>query len=222
LVGLRLSSTHLKGLAGVRIPATVSIPELGIGHTGEVLFTEYGVSGIPVFDLSAGASRSLRTGMPMHLVINILPGTPGQVFERVSQRFALLKHKSSLDALIGLLPKQLGPALLKDADFSSLHKPAGEVTDQELTSLASLLHSWRFAIVDHNGWVHAQATAGGVELSQVSPHDLQSKISPGLYFAGELLDVHGDCGGYNLMWAWSSGMLAGRMSALDETLIINH
>ena len=213
LVGLRLSSPHLKGLAGVRIHATVSISELNIEHAGEVLFTDYGLSGIPVFDLSAGASRAFRSGTALHLVINLLPGSIEAVCARLRQRFALLKYKSSLDALIGLLPKQLGPALLKDAGFSSLHKPASEVTEQEFVALAGLLHSWRFAIVDHNGWLHAQTTAGGVDLSQVSPGDLQSKICPGLYFAGELLDVHGDCGGYNLMWAWSSGMLAGRNAA---------
>jgi predicted Rossmann fold flavoprotein len=213
LVGLRLLSPHLKGLAGLRIQASVGIPELGTQQSGEVLFADYGVSGIPVFDLSAAAAAALRNNRPMHLIISIMPDTPEELHERLEQRFALLRHKTALDVLIGLLPKQLGPALLKDAGFSSLNKSASQVTKQELSSLAGLLHAWSFAILDHNGWVQAQTTAGGVDLKQVFPADMQSKICPGLYFSGEILDVHGDCGGYNLMWAWSSGILAGRSAA---------
>lgn len=213
LVGLRLSSPHLRGLAGVRIKGAVSIPELGIKHHGEVLFAEYGISGIPVFDLSAGASSRFRSGASLHLVVSILQETPAVVLERMKQRFSALAHKSALDALIGMLPRQIGPALLKDAGFSSLHKAAGAVSQAELASLATLLCAWKFPVVGHNGWDQAQTTAGGVDPSQVSPEDMQSKLCQGLYFAGEIVDVHGDCGGYNLMWAWSSGMLAGARSA---------
>lgn len=222
LVGLRLDSPHLKGLAGVRIAAVCRIPDLGLEQAGEVLFADYGISGIPIFDLSAGASQALRQGLAMQLSLSIMEGEFPQVFERLAERFSLLGHKSSLDALIGLLPKQLGPALLKDAGFTSLHKPAKDATKAELKELAALLCEWRFPIRSHNGWDQAQTTAGGVDLSEVSPSDMQSRIIPGLYFAGEVLDVHGDCGGHNLMWAWSSGILAGTKAASEARRSSTH
>lgn len=215
LAGLKLDAEYLPGLAGVRLLATVSLPGIGMPRYGEVIFTPYGISGIPVLDLTAGAARVLAENSPAELSLTLMPGEPSAVNDYLTRRFAALGHKSALTALIGLLPKQLGPAVLKEAQVSSLHKPARDVSQQELQALARVLTDWRFPVRGISGWDQAQTTAGGVLTREIEPKNMSSRICPNLYFSGEVVDVHGDCGGYNLQWAWSSGLLAGRSAAVN-------
>jgi predicted flavoprotein YhiN len=87
--------------------------------------------------------------------------------------------------------------------------PSGELTKPEIERIALLLKNWSFRCSGVKSWMFSQVTAGGVDLGDVDPSSLESRIVPGIFFAGEVLDVDGDCGGYNLQWAWSSGYVSG-------------
>ncbi|MDD3654851.1 MAG: NAD(P)/FAD-dependent oxidoreductase, partial [Desulfotomaculaceae bacterium] len=93
-------------------------------------------------------------------------------------------------------------------------KPAGQVTITERRRISKILQDWRFEITGTTSWPNAQVTAGGVDVRDVDGRTLESKLVPGLYFAGEVLDIDGDCGGFNLQWAWSSGYVAGNSAAI--------
>lgn len=213
LVGLRLSSPHLKRLSGLRLQARVSIPELAKQEVGEVLFTDYGISGIPVFDLTAHIGH--RAGLTLHLCLADQASLPA-LESYLRDRLRLLGHKSMHDALQGYLPTQLIAPLLQEASLP-LDLPSRKLRNSELTALAALQWNWMFPILGLNTWEQAQTTWGGVPLCEVDIPSFRSKKHPGLFLAGEVLDVHGRCGGYNLHWAFGSGRLAGESAAASAT-----
>ena len=114
--------------------------------------------------------------------------------------------------LPGLIHKKLLYALMKQAGLSPLYRKVSSVREQELRVLAECMKGWRFHVTGTQGWEQAQVTGGGVPLDEVNA-DLSSRRCPGLYLAGEVLDVVGDCGGYNLHWAWCTGLTAGEAAA---------
>jgi len=213
LVGLRLSSPHLKRLSGLRLPARVSVPELAKKEAGEVLFTDYGISGIPIFDLTAYIGH--RTGLSLHLCLADQPSL-ASLQDHLSDRLRLLGHKSIHDALQGYLPTQLIAPLLQESSIP-LDLPSPQLQSRQFAALAALLWNWRFPILGLNTWEQAQTTAGGVPLCEVDIPSFRSKKHPGLFLAGEVLDVHGKCGGYNLHFAFGSGRLAGENAAASAT-----
>ncbi|KAF0194728.1 MAG: hypothetical protein FD169_1665 [Bacillota bacterium] len=206
LVGLKLLSPFLKTLSGLRLEAKVSIPELELTETGEVIFTDYGLSGIPVFDMTRAIGTKKGLSMQICLATDVVSD---KLFsEQLLQRFEQLGHKTAGDALVGFLPQQLIHAVIKTAGIAP-DQPARKVRKIDVIHLAELLCCWQFPILGLNTWEQAQTTSGGIPLSEVDPSSLESKLVKGLYFAGEILDVHGRCGGYNLHWAWASGFVAG-------------
>ncbi|MBT9154710.1 MAG: Ferredoxin--NADP reductase [Firmicutes bacterium] len=211
LVGLRLASPYLKLLSGLRLQARVSIPELAREEAGEVLFTDYGISGIPVFDLTAyiGHGKSLT----LHLCL-AEQTCLADLLAFLEARLELLAHKNMHDALQGYVPTHLITPLLREAGLPP-DLPAHKAPGHPLIRLASLLWDWTFPILGLNTWEQAQTTWGGVPLGEVEVPSLRSKKHPGLFLAGELLDVHGRCGGYNLHWAFASGNAAGESAALS-------
>jgi predicted Rossmann fold flavoprotein len=124
--------------------------------------------------------------------------------------FALFSHRSVHDCFIGIVNKKLIPILLKEAGVTDIHKACSDLDYREKKSLYKLLNSWEFNIIDTNGFTNAQVTAGGVDTTEVDSETMESKLVPNLYFAGEILDVDGDCGGFNLQWAWSSAFSAAK------------
>ncbi|MBS3873356.1 MAG: aminoacetone oxidase family FAD-binding enzyme [Firmicutes bacterium] len=210
LVGLRLQSAHLKTLSGLRLAATVAIPELGLSEHGEVLFTDYGLSGIPVFDLSRAIGH--RQGLTLRLKLAYEESTESKLLGFLRHYLGELSFKAPSEALAGYLPHQLCLPVLKEAGLE--HKKfAGDLSRAELARLSRQLFWWDFPIVGLHTWEQAQTTWGGIPLDEVDPATLCSKVQGGLYFAGEVLDVHGRCGGYNLHWAFASGFVAGQASA---------
>lgn len=205
LVGLKLRSPYLKVLSGLRLHARVCIPELGLTETGEVIFTDYGISGIPVFDLT----RAMRTPQGLSLQVCLVPDVESHetLVQHLRARFDILAHKAMSEALIGFLPRQLNNPLLQEAGIDP-ERVAGRVSKAEVDRLAETTWCWELAITGLNTWEQAQTTSGGIPLTEVDS-SLESKLMKGLYFAGEVLDVHGRCGGYNLHWAWASGYVAG-------------
>jgi predicted flavoprotein YhiN len=101
-----------------------------------------------------------------------------------------------------------------DAGFHNKEIKCGKLSKKEIYKIVEILKDWKFQVVGHNTWQQSQVTAGGIDLSFVNQDTLESNLEKGLYFAGEILDVDGDCGGFNLQWAWSSGYTAGHFSSL--------
>ena len=118
-------------------------------------------------------------------------------------------HRSIVDALTGVINKKLIPTLLKDIGVTSIHTPCYELDWKYKSLLSKRLKEWKFTCIDTNGFNSAQVTVGGVNTKEINPETLESKLVKNLYFCGEILDVTGDCGGFNLQWAWSSGFLVG-------------
>jgi predicted Rossmann fold flavoprotein len=217
IVQIRLKSPILKRLKGVRVNGRLALRCVGaevMESNGEILFTEYGISGPPSMKLSRRINECLRASLKPEIEIDQFPETTGPDFRiLLEQRTRLLFYKDSLDGLVGLVHKRLAPVVLEQAMIDQ-HKAFGRLSVHELDRLASVLKSWRFEVIGTRSWLDAQASAGGVSTAEIDPETLESRIVPGLYLAGEILDIDGDSGGFNLQWAWSSGWVAGTNAAV--------
>ena len=129
------------------------------------------------------------------------------------QRQRLLPHIPAEEALDGLLNLRVGQQIIREALGEGAGQPLGRITAEACAAVARLVKQYEFPVAGVMGWERAQVTAGGVPLSETDPTTLESRRCPGLYLCGELLDVDGDCGGYNLHWAWASGITAGKGAA---------
>ena len=213
IVQLKLDYPHLKALSGVKFDANVSVivnDSIIREDKGEVLFTDYGISGPPILQLSAIASRAIAKKQRVELKVDMMPDMSiDDVDNFIQGHLAIFSHRSISNSLVGVINKKLIPTLLKDIGISSIHMPCYELDWQDKSLLSKRFKEWIFTCTDTNGFNSAQLTVGGVNTKEVDPTTLQSKLVPGLYFSGEILDVNGDCGGFNLQWAWSSGFLVG-------------
>ena len=270
LCGIRCAGDAFRALAGIRTEASLELVVDGhsvVREAGELQLVDYGISGIPVFQLSRYAAYALQEGKKAAVYINFLPGfteagavrdsdrnvavrnskrassTSGistievsaaknaqnaraevsccaakaedpkdlavQLYRQRQQRLAGRKMESFFT---GLLHQKLGQLLLRMASVRP-ELPVAELSEKQLRSLASLSVRFKAECVEMNGFLQAQVVAGGVDTTEVDPGTMASRLVPGLYFAGEVLDIDGICGGYNLQWAWASGFVAGRHAA---------
>ncbi|CCO07348.1 NAD(P)/FAD-dependent oxidoreductase [Desulforamulus hydrothermalis] len=217
LVQLKLAEPWLKQIKGIKIngEAEVIVQDKTMARAeGEILFTEYGISGPPIFDLSRTAARWLQKGHRVHLKVCMLNHlSREQLAEFLSRRFQANPGKPLAFSFVGFINKQLAPVMLKQAGIQDVQKKVSEVTAAEREKILNILQDWRFAVTGTNTWTAAQVTAGGIDVRDINPRTMESHIMPGLFFAGEIMDIDGDCGGYNLQWAWSSGYVAGVSAA---------
>jgi hypothetical protein len=217
LVQVVLDSPFLKRLSGVRVRAQADARvggEIERTETGELLFTDYGLSGIPVLQLSRCLSAHLKSGKTLEIHLDLFPGmTRSDLAALVFERISNAPGKTLEMSFVGLLHKRLIGAVLKEAGVPSVQAACGNVAESELGRVVSLLKDWPMSCVGVKSWMFSQVTAGGVSADEVDEETLESRICRGVFFAGEILDVDGDCGGYNLQWAWSSGYLAGESAA---------
>lgn len=207
LTGIRCEEKWFEKLAGVRISARVTLFADGnkmAEETGELQLTDYGVSGIPVFQISRYGALALKRGSRVHGEICFFP----ELDRRILYRYLQANKK---EAYQGLLPDKLLSVLIPMAEEAAKKKANGSFVKE----MAELLNHLRFHCTAVNDFDRAQVTGGGIFLEEVNLQTMESKCCPGLYLAGELLDVDGICGGYNLQWAWSSGYFAG-ISAADK------
>ena len=194
LVQLKTDTVHTKTLKGIRVNDGLLTARLPDGKTiqvqGDIIFTEYGISGDAVFRISAFIAAELQSGK-VALEIDFLPDFSEQViYDMLLSKKAVFSTLPIGELLCGMVNNQIGRAILKYAN-GDLKKAAASVKAFPLTALGSL------------GFDYAQVTKGGVRLEEVD-ENLQSRFVDGLYFAGEILDVDGQCGGFNLQWAYSS------------------
>jgi len=175
---------------------------------GEIQFTEEGLSGICIFNLS----RSYVRGD--YIKIDLFPDFDGEaLWEILTKRAEALKGRSLTEFFTGIMHLKLVPVILNLLSLDGDRK-AASLTDAELSEAVRLLKGWEIPVTGTKGWKEAQVTAGGVDLAEINRDTMESLYVPNLYFTGELLDVDGKCGGYNLQWAWISGLAAGRSAAM--------
>jgi predicted Rossmann fold flavoprotein len=223
IVQLTCAADFSKRLKGLKIQACITLKSEGKTlrtETGEVLFTEDGLSGIPAMQMARGVHESIGNGQPPVLHIHLMPDLSREkIHTHLVERISQFKNQSIQESLISLLHKRLIPVLLTGAGID----PAclcSQMLENNVQTLADVFTDWRIPVTGTRSWSSAQVTAGGVMTDEVDPATLESRLAPGLYFAGEILDVDGDCGGYNLQWAWSSGRVAGKHATLFKNNII--
>ncbi|SFR09767.1 hypothetical protein SAMN05660706_11954 [Desulfoscipio geothermicus DSM 3669] len=219
LVQLKLAADFLKQIAGIKFDyeAEIMADKKSLARAaGEILFTNYGISGPPILALSRTAGEFLHRGEKVTLKLNIINYmSPDELEAFLLNRLRQQAHKPLAFSFVGFIHKRLVPVLLKEAGIEDINKPAGQLTAGERGAVLRILQDWRFQVTGTNSWPAAQVTAGGVDVKDVDQKTMESKLEPGLYFAGEVLDIDGDCGGYNLQWAWSSGYVAGESAAVS-------
>lgn len=215
LVQLTCKEDYLKSVAGVRADAEISVISDGecvAKERGELQLTDYGVSGIPVFQISRIVNYLLEDKKTVKLSINLLPDYSEEEFAQLCQIRSLLQEgRTTEEFLTGLLHKKLILLFMKQAGLKG-DLPVSQAEEAKLKNLYKMCQNWVLHVTGSKSFDNAQVSAGGVELSQVTDN-MESCLAKDLYFAGEILDVDGKCGGYNLQWAWSSGYLAGMAAA---------
>jgi predicted Rossmann fold flavoprotein len=202
----------LHKLQGLRFDVTATLWQGSnkLAHTfGNLIVTEWGLNGPAVMDLSHAIST--RPGQALTLTLDLLPEQAGEDFERLLQRQQA--QFTPLRVLLGtLLPPKAAPVLLERAGLPLNAAPAS-LSAAALQNLRQNMHNIALEVRGVRGFEYAQVSTGGVPLNEVDPHSLQSTLHNGLFLAGEVLDVIGPCGGYNLQFAFSSGAIAGQSAA---------
>lgn len=212
LCGLRCTDPLFAQCAGVRINAVVTLQvdkTIASRDQGEVQITSYGISGIPVFQVSRFASIALTRGQKVTAHLDMLPDADEESLMEMILHLARLQPSYHIRMILsGILNQKLAAALIHKAGIDSQQAPA-KLKEKELKKLVHMIKDYTAVIDGTNSFEQAQSCAGGVLIDEIDPEDLSSRLVPGLYIIGELLDVDGICGGYNLQWAWATGYIAG-------------
>jgi len=209
-VQLTTEPTYPRALKGVRADARVTLTQgrkVLARSAGEVQFTEKGVSGPAIFEISRAASCS-GEGQTVTLDLLREHGAP-EFLAFLQTRRKLAPALPCEEVLTGTVHNRVGKMLLRYADIPCA-RPLGDVTDSELKALVRAAKGFALPVRGTEGFESAQVTAGGICTDEFDPVTMESHLVPGLYACGEVLDIDGDCGGYNLQWAWASGRAAGR------------
>ena len=209
LVQIRTDPTYPRALKGVKAEAAVTVrrgDDTLAQNRGEVLFTEYGVSGPVIFDISRTAATG---GDGLTVTLDLFPDwAPREVLDWLRQRRDSAGDREAGTLLTGTLHSRLGQMICKAAGFTN--QSAANLSDGDLRRIAARTKDFALPITGVCGFDQAQVTAGGLRCDEFDPRTMESRLVPGFYACGEVLDIDGDCGGYNLQWAWASGRAAGR------------
>lgn len=224
LVQLRCREQYLREVAGVRAEAAIRImcgrktDSEWMCERGELQLTDYGISGIPVFQLSRRVNyliKELGKNSQVEVSVDLLPDCGADEFEKLCKGRRLLHGDRTVEEFFnGILHKKLMFLFIKLAGLKR-NMPVSEAEEAKLETVFALCKDWRLHVTGSNSFDNAQVCAGGVDTREVS-RNMESTRVPGLYFAGEILDVDGRCGGYNLQWAWCSGYLAGKCASAEN------
>lgn len=216
LVQLKCREDWFKSVAGVRCDAEIMLEESASGNVaerGELQLVDYGISGIPVFQLSGRVNYILREKKEVELKIDFLPDFVKEDFpgKLMRARMPVESCGTVEEYFNGVLHRKLMTLLIKLAGLRP-GEPAGDADTGKIRKVYELCRELKVHVTGSNSFEHAQVCAGGVPLDELTDK-LESRKVPGVFFAGEILDVDGRCGGYNLQWAWCSGYLAGVFAA---------
>ena len=210
LVQLVSSGNYLKSWSGVRIDAKLSLYEdnkLKKISTGELQLTDYGISGICVYQLSSLVSRGLYNKKEEVIHINFMPYIDSFI-EFMDKRNSIVKKRTISELFDGIMNYKLSNTLLTlcNIDYDDTWDNISDINKNKLSKMVS---DFEIKITDTKGFMCAQTCSGGVILSEINPNTMESKKQKNLYITGELLDCDGECGGYNLGFAWITGIIAG-------------
>jgi len=214
LVQLKSKHDFFKSISGIRCDAIVKLyidNQFISAEEGELQLTDYGVSGIPVFQLSGRASRALQEHKTVSIELDFMPDMPfmEDMVSFLNRRIEDNPDKEISKFMIGVFHKNLCSLFAKRCGWQS-HLKVSMLSDADILKYAEMIKKFEIDIDGTNTYEHAQTCAGGVDTAELT-NQLESKLVKGLLFAGEIIDIDGACGGYNLQWAWSTGILAGRI-----------
>lgn len=210
LCGFYAKGMDFKRAAGVRTEAGITLyedKEAAAGDRGELQVTDYGISGIPVFQISRFASMALRANKEVEAELDLFPGMEEEALEKELERRLMRKQ-----GIGGLLNEKLFSSLCMQMGIDK-KTDCDDVKAKDAGKLAHAVKHCRVKLIKPKGFEQAQICAGGIRSEEIRKDTLESELCRGLYFCGEILNVDGICGGYNLQWAWSSGYVAGRSAA---------
>jgi len=214
LVQLKTDPTWVRSLKGIRTNAVIHLTDASgsvlIENRGEVQFTEYGVSGPAIFEISRWASSGSQD---LTVELDLLPPMdPAELEASLHEKAERFPSLTLENYLTGLLQNRLGRTLLRYCGLS-LEATASSLRKRDIRAIAAAVKHFVLPVLGTTGMDQAQVTAGGIRTSEFDPRTMESTLQPGLFACGEVLDIDGDCGGFNLQWAWSSGRLAGLSAA---------
>ena len=216
LVQLKLDEKFLKDWDGVRAEVKINFLENGkkqCEEKGEIQLTNYGVSGICVFNLSGRIARGLDEKKQEEIEINFLDGlninSKEDFINWMDKRQISVEGRNIEQLLEGVLNYKLVKVIIQKSKLNSKCKWEGLELKQKI-ELAENITNLRLKVIGTNSYDKAQVCTGGIHLDEIDEKTMESKKVKKLYITGELLDVDGDCGGYNLEWAWITGMVAGK------------
>lgn len=211
LVQLKGSESYFKNWSGIRcdVIANLYIDNKFVkNEVGEIQLTDYGISGICIFNLSGYASKALANKQKVTVKINFMPFTkePKKYLQNLNNH----SYKKTISELLeGFLHYKLVDIILKQSNIKR-NIPLTTLSENELNNLIKKLTDFEINIIDTHTLDHAQVCSGGIPLNELNSETLESLKIKNLYFTGEVIDIDGDCGGYNLGWAWMSGIIAGK------------
>lgn len=213
LVQLRTENTYTRSVKGVRTQAKLTLERTGNildFAQGEIQFTDYGLTGPAIYDLSRAASLA---GDGCLVCLRLLPELDeAEILDYLRFRRDSFPNYKAENLLSGALHNAITRVILRRANIPADTR-LWSLSDRTLTQLRSLICRFELPLQGVQGFEDAQVTAGGMDTLQFDPNTMESLLVPGLYACGEVLDIDGDCGGFNLQWAWSSGRLAGLAAA---------
>lgn len=205
--------TDVKALQGIKFEGTATALNRGASQetlAGEVLFTSKGLSGPPIFQLSIKVAENICDTISL----DIMPELDGEsVYNLLIERQKDLSHLTMESFFSGLINKRTGNLIARRSGVDKLSLPVAELSTQIIHRMSVNIKNLTFEVDSVNTWNSAQATYGGILTEDFNPRTMESQIMSNLYATGEVLDICGDCGGFNLQWAWSSGYLAGISAA---------
>lgn len=213
LVGLHTDVTYHSRMQGVKKECNVSLfinGKIEQEIFGDVLFTKYGVSGFAILDISQVAAYNLSMYQDVKIAINFFPKVNrNDLADQIQSLFKSLANEKALDILTGMISNKIAPVLLEVCKID-INTKAGDINAKQIKAISYQLNQWKLKITDTQGFGHAEASGGGVRVDEIDYKTYESKKCKGLYFAGEVLDIVGNRGGFNLHFAWASGYLAGK------------
>lgn len=217
LTALKTGGDQLNGLSSVRVNGKVSVyadGKLLAEDFGQLQLRDDGISGIPAFQVSAPAARAAYEGKEVSAVMDFFPDFSIMEIESALEMRLIAEGwgKSAREALYGFLPGPLLEKIFVSADVNSFDD-ATAIVSFEINRLATSMKNFSVPVIGTRSFDSAQTTSGGVYTGEIDPGTMESKKYPGLYFAGEIMDVDGICGGYNLHWAFVTGVIAGESAA---------
>ncbi|MBE6781864.1 MAG: aminoacetone oxidase family FAD-binding enzyme [Ruminococcaceae bacterium] len=213
IVQVKTQTDYVKQLKGIKTLASATLlrnDQPVKSEFGEVLFCDYGLSGPAIMNISRGA---FRQDLKHEIALDLFPDTEKEELCKILiSRAQNLSYRKTEDFFTGMLNKRLGQVVMKYIGLK-LSDSVSIIDQKTANNLADALKCFKFKVTGNTGFVNSQVSAGGISTDEFNPDSLMSKKYPGFFACGELLDIDGDCGGFNLAWAWTSGMVAARSAA---------